>query len=65
MNWMVGVIFGFIVLTLGALFVGIASFARGGEFNRKHGNLLMRLRVGFQFAALILLALLFILLGSS
>lgn len=27
------------------LFAGIATFGRGGEFNRRHGNQLMRWRI--------------------
>ena len=40
------------------LLIGIGGFARGGEFNRKHANKIMRLRLIAQAAAvgLILLA---------
>jgi hypothetical protein len=51
----------FILLTLGALFFGLATFVKGGEFNRKHGNKLMQARVAFQMGALVLLGLLFLL----
>lgn len=44
--------------TLIVLLVGITGFARGGEFNARYGNMLMRARVGFQFAAVVLLGLL-------
>ena len=37
------------------LMVGIGGFAKGGEFNRKHGNRLMRMRVVAQFVAVLLL----------
>lgn len=37
------------------LMVGIGSFAKGGEFNRKHSNRLMRWRLGAQFVAVILI----------
>jgi hypothetical protein len=40
------------------LVVGVFSMARGGEFNRRHSNRLMRLRVGFQALALVLFAVL-------
>ena len=44
---------------VGVLVTGLAGFAAGGEFNRKYGNKLMRLRVATQaFAVLVLLALL-------
>ncbi len=44
--------------TLGVLFAGLFAMARGGEFNRKHGNRLMRWRVVLQGTALLLIGLL-------
>ncbi|MEM9550834.1 MAG: twin transmembrane helix small protein [Pseudomonadota bacterium] len=41
-----------IVLTL-----GIGGFAKGGAFNQKNANKLMRLRLLFQFIAVVLIAL--------
>jgi hypothetical protein len=40
------VIFAF--ATLASLMVGVFSMGKAGEFNRKYGNKLMRLRVTFQ-----------------
>lgn len=37
------------------LLVGIGGFARGGEFNRKHANRIMRYRIGAQFVAIVLI----------
>ncbi|MCB1784171.1 MAG: twin transmembrane helix small protein [Alphaproteobacteria bacterium] len=37
--------------------VGIYAISRGGDFNKKYGNKLMRTRVGLQALALALLAL--------
>jgi hypothetical protein len=37
---------------LGVLIVGVLGFAKGGEFNKKHGNKLMRWRIGLQAVAL-------------
>jgi len=37
------------------LMIGIGSFARGGEFNRKNSNRLMRYRVAAQALAVILI----------
>jgi len=37
------------------LVIGIGSFARGGEFHRKHSNRLMRYRVAAQALAVILI----------
>jgi hypothetical protein len=47
------------IATIAVLFLGLFSMARGGEFNRKYGNLFMRFRVLFQAItiALILIAL--------
>ena len=43
------------------LFTGIASFAKGGEFNRRYANKLMRLRVATQALAIGILLLLLLL----
>jgi len=37
------------------LMIGIGGFARGGEFNRKHANRLMRYRIAAQALAVILI----------
>ena len=42
---------------LAVLGTGVVAMLRGGDFNRKHGNKLMRLRVLLQFAAVILILL--------
>lgn len=41
----------------GILLVGIGSFAKGGEFNRKHANRLMRYRIIAQAVAVLLILL--------
>ncbi|ANK79511.1 twin transmembrane helix small protein [Minwuia thermotolerans] len=50
-------------IVLAVLFTGIVSMVRGGEFNRKYGNKLMRLRVGAQMLAIAMLGLAFLLDG--
>ncbi|NVJ97770.1 MAG: twin transmembrane helix small protein [Alphaproteobacteria bacterium] len=35
----------FMLITLVTLFMGFGTLAKGGDFNRKHGNKLMRARV--------------------
>jgi hypothetical protein len=40
-------------LTVGVLFTGVFSMARGGEFNRKYANKLMRYRLVFQGIAIL------------
>ena len=37
---------------LGTLGLGVFSMVKGGEFNKKYGNKLMRWRVGLQAVAL-------------
>lgn len=46
------------------LMIGIGGFARGGEFNRKHANRIMRYRIIAQAVAVILI-LVFVALRRS
>ncbi len=46
--------------TAGVLFVGLAGFLHGGDFNDRYGNKLMRARVGLQLLAVVTLGLLFL-----
>lgn len=46
-----------LLVTLGILLTGVIGMAHGGEFNRKYGNKLMRMRVIAQFAAIVLMGL--------
>lgn len=39
------------------LLVGVGGFARGGAFNKKYANKLMRLRILLQFVAVVLIVL--------
>lgn len=43
------------VLVLVILVIGVGGFAKGGEFNRKHGNRMMRYRVYAQAVAIALI----------
>ncbi|MEM8588324.1 MAG: twin transmembrane helix small protein [Pseudomonadota bacterium] len=43
--------------TVAVLTTGLIGMARGGEFNQRYGNRLMRWRVGLQAAAIVFLAL--------
>jgi hypothetical protein len=45
-------------VVIAILLTGIGGFARGGEFNRKHGNRMMRWRLYAQAAAIAILMLL-------
>lgn len=44
--------------------VGIGGFTRGGDFNRKYANKIMRWRIGAQFIAVVLI-LLFVLIRRN
>ncbi|MCT4334682.1 twin transmembrane helix small protein [Paracoccus sp. YLB-12] len=46
-----------VLVVLAILVTGIGGFARGGEFNRKHGNRLMRWRIIAQAVAVALILL--------
>ena len=46
------------------LMIGIVGFARGGDFNRKYANKLMRMRLAAQFIAVILI-LVFVLFSGG
>lgn len=46
-----------VLLVLGILILGLLTFMRGGEFNRKYANKIMRARVAAQFVAVILVIL--------
>lgn len=50
-----------VLVVLGILMVGIGTFAKGGEFNRKHANRIMRYRIAAQAVA-VALVLLFVFL---
>ena len=61
----------FIVVAIACLLVvvilatGIAGFAKGGEFNRKYGNKLMRARIAAQFVAVLLILLFVYMRGNG
>lgn len=54
-----------LVVVVGILMTGIGGFARGGEFNRKHGNRMMRWRIAAQAVAVVLILLFVILRGGG
>lgn len=51
------VVAGACLAVLVVLLVGVAGFARGGDFNRKYANKIMRLRLLAQFIAILLILL--------
>ncbi len=46
-----------VLIVLFILLTGIGGFARGGEFNRKHANRIMRYRIAAQFVAVLIILL--------
>lgn len=53
------------LFVLAVVMFGIVTFARGGEFNRKYANKIMRLRVAGQAVAVLLLLLVALALGKG
>ncbi len=51
--------------TLGVLFFGIFTMARGGDFNREYSNRIMRARIVLQGLALLLFAVIMVIAGRS
>jgi Hypoxia induced protein conserved region len=43
-------------VVLGILLFGIGTFAKGGEFNKRNANKIMRWRLGAQFVAVVVIA---------
>ena len=54
-----------ILATLAVLFFGIFTMARGGDFNRKHSNRIMRARIVLQGLALLLFAVTMVIAGRT
>lgn len=46
-----------VLIVLGILLLGVGSFGKGGEFNRRNANKIMRWRIGAQFIAVLLILL--------
>jgi uncharacterized transporter YbjL len=53
------------LVTLAILFLGVIGMARGGDFNAKWGNRLMRYRIVAQFIAIVLFGIALMLLRSN
>ena len=57
LSWLV---IGAVAATAVVLVVGILAMLRGGRFNARNSNRLMRARIAAQFAAVVLIALAFL-----
>ena len=53
------------LVVLGILLTGIGGFAKGGDFNRKHANKIMRWRIYAQFVAIALILLFVFIRGKG
>ena len=49
---------------LGVCLVGVIAMARGGDFNKKYANKLMRARIVLQMLALVVFAILMLSVGK-
>jgi uncharacterized membrane protein affecting hemolysin expression len=54
-----------VLAVLVVLMIGLGSFVKGGEFNRKYGNKLMRMRIIAQAIAIALILLYIYLRGNG
>ncbi len=54
-----------VLIVAGILLFGIGTFGKGGEFNKKYANRIMRWRIGAQFVAVCLILLFVYLRGGN
>ena len=54
-----------VLIVLGILLTGIGGFAKGGDFNKKHANRIMRYRIYAQFIAVALILVFVLVRGSG
>ncbi len=53
------------LVVLGILMTGVGGFAKGGDFNKKHANRIMRWRIYAQFIAVVLILLFVLIRGKG
>lgn len=53
------------LVVVGILLTGIGGFAKGGDFNRKHANKIMRYRIYAQFVAVALILVFVLVRGEG
>lgn len=56
-NFLLVILIIFMALALGSLLVGVFAMGKGGDFNKKNSNKLMRYRVLFQALAVLFFVL--------
>ena len=54
-----------VLVVLGILMLGMGSFGKGGEYNRKNANKIMRWRIGAQLFAVVMILLFVYLRGEG
>ncbi len=54
-----------VLIVAGILLLGVGTFGKGGDFNKKYANKIMRWRIGAQFIAVLLILLYVYLRGGS
>ena len=54
-----------VLIVAGILMFGVGTFGKGGDFNRKYANRIMRWRIGAQFVAVLLILLYVFLRGMN
>ncbi|MCZ4259390.1 MAG: twin transmembrane helix small protein [Limimaricola soesokkakensis] len=54
-----------VLIVAGILMFGVGTFGKGGDFNRKYANKIMRWRIGAQFVAVLLILLYVFLRGVN
>ncbi|MBK5926974.1 twin transmembrane helix small protein [Rhodobaculum claviforme] len=54
-----------VLAVAGVLAIGIGGFARGGAFNARNGNRMMRWRLGLQAVAVVLIVAFVVLRGQG
>ncbi|HBG99586.1 MAG: twin transmembrane helix small protein [Rhodobacteraceae bacterium] len=64
-NILLYAVIGVALLVAVILAIGIGGFARGGEFNRKHGNQMMRYRLAAQALAVLLIVIFVLVAGRG
>lgn len=54
-----------VLAVLVILAIGIGGFAKGGEFNKRHSNRMMRYRIAAQAIAVVLIVLFVVIRGAG
>ena len=54
-----------VLIVAGILLLGVGTFGKGGDFNKKYANKIRRGRIGAQFIAVLLILLYVYLRGGS